>query len=202
MRDNIQHVDPALNNHNRQRQSNLSRSVTPSNSYAYDSSFYNRGNGFAPPLHNWAPDASLYDSPIKQESLGSDYTDDETFDPLPRRAPTRRAIHRHRDSLPSVMDEDSEAEFPANDNSRLKGVVWPGMSIFDSATAEMQRKRNQKKHGSVLIQLQATSEDTEPVEFVFRDGHLEKQRTITGNPESSDSLIEGESSPEPEIPET
>ncbi|SMQ52567.1 unnamed protein product [Zymoseptoria tritici ST99CH_3D7] len=200
MRDSIQHVDPALNNHNRHRQPHVSRSVTPSNGYALDS-FYSRGSGLAPPLHNWAPDASLFNSPIKQESLDSDYSDDDTFDPLPRRAPLRRAGHRQRDSLPSVMDDDFEQEIAANDNSKLKGIVWPGMSIFDSATAEMQRKRNQKKHGSVLIQLQATSEETEPVEFVFRDFNLEKQRTITGNPESSDSLIEGESSPEPEVPE-
>ncbi|EME39619.1 hypothetical protein DOTSEDRAFT_75313, partial [Dothistroma septosporum NZE10] len=76
------------------------------------------------------------------------------------------------------------------------------MDIFDSATAEMRRKRNQKKHASVLRSLQATSEVVEPTESVWdTEGILRKERLITGSPASDDSLIEGESEPEPEIME-
>ncbi|KAL2809620.1 hypothetical protein BJX63DRAFT_423685 [Aspergillus granulosus] len=41
--------------------------------------------------------------------------------------------------------------------ARLKGVLWPGMGIFDSATEQMKRKRNQKKDESILRMIEKTS---------------------------------------------
>jgi hypothetical protein len=41
------------------------------------------------------------------------------------------------------------------------------MDIFDSATPETRRKRNQKKTTSVILQLQATSEIVTPTELIF-----------------------------------
>ncbi|KAL9103875.1 MAG: hypothetical protein Q9163_001112 [Psora crenata] len=68
----------------------------------------------------------------------------------------------------------------------LKGVKWPGMSLFDSADQEAQRLRNQKKDGSVLEQMEIDSAAIEPMEHIYwPEGGLKKKRLITGNVESS-----------------
>ena len=76
--------------------------------------------------------------------------------------------------------------------ARLKGILWPGMDIFDSATQQMRRKRNQKKDGNVLRMMEMTSLQVEPTELVFSPtGVLRKQRLISGNVED-DSPLKGE----------
>lgn len=68
----------------------------------------------------------------------------------------------------------------------LKGVKWPGMSIFDSASLEAQRLRNQKKDGSILEQMEHNSIVVEQTERIYwPDGSLKQKRLITGNVESS-----------------
>ena len=74
-----------------------------------------------------------------------------------------------------ISDEIEKAE----GESQLKGVFWPGMNIFDSAPPEMRRKRNQRKDGSVVAQMQLNSALVEPTELVFwADGDLKKERRI------------------------
>lgn len=100
-----------------------------------------------------------------------------------------------------VQEDDMDWEEGMVDNVKLKGIIWPGMDLFDSATSDMRRKRNQKKATSVLAQLQATSAVVGATELVFdEDGVLRRERPITGNPEERDgrSPLPGESSPEPE----
>lgn len=66
--------------------------------------------------------------------------------------------------------------------TKLKGVFWPGMDLFDSATPEMRRKRNQKKDTSVVEQLEANSQEVEPTEMIFTPyGSLKKSRVISGS---------------------
>ena len=68
----------------------------------------------------------------------------------------------------------------------LKGVKWPGMSIFDSASLRAQRLRNQKKDGSILEQMEHNSIVVEQTERIYwPDGSLKLERLITGNVESS-----------------
>lgn len=68
----------------------------------------------------------------------------------------------------------------------LKGVKWPGMSLFDSASIEAQRRRNQKKDNSIIEQMQIDSAAVEQIERIYwPDGILKKERLITGNVESS-----------------
>lgn len=68
----------------------------------------------------------------------------------------------------------------------LKGIKWPGMSIFDSASLEAQRLRNQKKDGSILEQMEHNSGVVEQMERIYwPDGSLKQERLITGNVESS-----------------
>ncbi len=82
------------------------------------------------------------------------------------------------------------------DSTRLKGVFWPGMDIFDSATPEMKRKRNQKKDSSVLQQMMINSAEVEPTELIFTpEGRLKKSRFISGMVESSSPIKE--ESPKP-----
>ena len=121
-----------------------------------------------------------------------------------------------RRSLPSrVKRSPSEADFDilgpdrradldrgivdTPDNSKLKGAVWPGMHLFDAATAEMRRKRNQKKDGSALMQMVRTSKSVQPTEVIYSEGWTStKLRPITGMVEDS-SPLKGES-PLPQKP--
>ena len=67
------------------------------------------------------------------------------------------------------------------------------MDLFDAATAEMRRRRNQKKDGSALLQMEITSRTVQPTEVIYSEQWIEtKQRPITGLPEES-SPLKGES---------
>ena len=99
-----------------------------------------------------------------------------------------------------VGEEQDPMDVPS-DMARLKGDIWPGMDIFDSATPEMRRKRNQKKATSVIVQLQATSKIVTPTELIFDNlGQFKKERVISGEPNSADSPLRGETTPEPDEP--
>ncbi|KAJ5677274.1 uncharacterized protein N7477_002907 [Penicillium maclennaniae] len=103
----------------------------------------------------------------------------------------------HGESLDSA-EADKER---ADEMSRLKGVLWPGMDIFDSATQLMRRKRNQKKDSKLLKMMEKTSSQVEPTELIFSPtGTLKKQRVISGNVED-DSPLKGETPvPKPRQP--
>src|SRR4051794_10233001 len=78
------------------------------------------------------------------------------------------------------------------ETNKLKGVLWPGMHLFDATTAEMRRRRNQKKDGSALMQMEKTSKDVHPTEVIYSDGWTPiKQRPITGIVEDN-TPIKGE----------
>lgn len=196
----IQHVDPSLQHNTRRSQRPTPRADTPVDELS-NTTDYIRGSGnVLPPVQRWAV-VARHPSPIKQESVSSEYSDG-SYEVAPQPATRRRRAQSHRmsESNASVYDDNGNEEL-VNELSKLKGTIWPGMDLFDSATADMKRKRNQKKHESVLRQLQATSEETVALEMIFRDGRLAKERNITGNPESDDDLISGESEPEPDMTE-
>lgn len=89
---------------------------------------------------------------------------------------------------PTSADNEDPIDLSPNDTSKLKGVLWPGMSIFDSATPSSRRRRNQKKDNSILEQLEANSLDVEPTEMVWTpEGSFKKQKPITGMVDSSSS---------------
>lgn len=99
------------------------------------------------------------------------------------------------DDLP--VTEDAEWD-PRRNNAKLKGVIWPGMDIFDSATPEMRRRRNQKKSQMVIEQLETNSCNVENLESVWHaNGDLKKSKEINGMPSSSSPVI---SSPHPALP--
>jgi hypothetical protein len=69
------------------------------------------------------------------------------------------------------------------------------MHLFDAATAEMRRRRNQKKDGSALIQMEKNSKSVHPTEVIYSEEWTSiKQRAITGMVEDG-SPLKGESPP-------
>ena len=107
------------------------------------------------------------------------------------RSPTP-SPHRH-DALQSISTQllraANEASFETDlqiTSPVLKGVRYPGMSLFDAASREAQRLRNQKKNNSITEQLQVDAAAIEPMEHIYwPEGHLKKSRVITGEVESS-----------------
>ena len=84
------------------------------------------------------------------------------------------------------------ASTPTSKSAKLKGKIWPGMALFDAATPDEQRRRNQKKDGSVLRRMERLSRLVDPQETVFSaELTMQKQRHIDDLDDVS-SLIEGE----------
>ncbi|MCJ1317427.1 hypothetical protein MMC15_002751 [Xylographa vitiligo] len=92
----------------------------------------------------------------------------------------------NNESVGTDADGVEELEDKASECTKLKGICWPGMDIFDSASPDTRRRRNQKKDGAVLEQMKANSAEVEPTELIFYSGgQLKKSRYITGQVESS-----------------
>lgn len=111
-----------------------------------------------------------------------------------------RRNHRRRVHSRSTIEEDEEfdeLDQPSQqDASKLKGVLWPGMNMFDSATPDMRRKRNQKKATSVVEHLETMSQTVEATELIFSpSGSLRRARTISGQPDSDSEPLKGEDTP-------
>ncbi|KAI8935982.1 hypothetical protein NX059_007485 [Plenodomus lindquistii] len=104
--------------------------------------------------------------------------------------------HRYRYPAASscaIADDPTEAADPmaVSESTRLKGVYWPGMDIFDSATPEMRRKRNQKKDSSVVEQLELNSQEVEATELIFTpQGSFKRQRRISCSDSDDDDDVE------------
>ncbi|KAL5117224.1 hypothetical protein ACEQ8H_004913 [Pleosporales sp. CAS-2024a] len=134
-----------------------------------------RHRPFASLAQYWATDSQAssrsYTNPDGDSS--SEYSD-----PSER----RRYHYAARDSCAVEDDPIDTAEDPmaVSESTKLKGIYWPGMDIFDSATPEMRRKRNQKKDRSVVAQLELNSQEVEAVEVIFTPrGSLKRQRRIS-----------------------
>ena len=94
-------------------------------------------------------------------------------------------VRERAKSTPNPHDQNIE-KVQSMQPPVLKGVKWPGMSIFDSASLEAQRLRNQRKDGSILEQMEHNARVVEQIERIYwPDGSLKQERIITGNVESS-----------------
>ena len=117
-----------------------------------------------------------------------------TYSPTPSR---NSRVSRKQGNIYDLTTDDLDLEDSLeNDANKLKGILWPGMNMFDAATPEMRRKRNQKKATSVVEQLEALSRDIEATELVFSpSGVLRKARHISGFPDPDSSPLKGEETP-------
>ena len=161
----------------------------------------------SPPTHQSAAQTSSPTSNPQQPAYGyeRDAMNDDDFLDTILRSPTRTEYPDPAEygglpvAFPSIEQEqpDATVEYlrdpsPGTENTGpiqspvLKGVIYKGMGIFDSASPEAQRRRNQKKDGSRIQRMQNDSAAVEQVENIyFADGTLKKARLITGNVESS-----------------
>lgn len=89
---------------------------------------------------------------------------------------------------------DADAELPAKESPgspKLKGTTYPSMALFDAATEELKRKRNQRKDGSVLEKLERNAALVQPTETVHSaSGTVLKHRHMDDM--ENDSPVEGE----------
>ena len=87
-------------------------------------------------------------------------------------------VSSHEGSFVASYATESDAMSTNNETPslvKLKGVTWPGMNIFDAASEDMKRKRNQRKDNSVTERLLASSESIHTDELVF-NAQFELQR--------------------------
>lgn len=133
---------------------------------------------FAPHMQHWNTDSRAssrsYTNPDCETS--SEYSD-----------PSERRRYRYPVEDSCAIEDDPTDPVTADpmavsESTKLKGVYWPGMDIFDSATPEMRRKRNQKKDSSVVEQLELNSQEVEPTELIFTpQGSFKRQRRISSS---------------------
>ncbi|KAG8525355.1 uncharacterized protein KY384_008999 [Bacidia gigantensis] len=177
--------------------------LQPSNQHSPSPQAGLKGRAPVPRMIDWAkesdvsprsPGGACPDTFHQQEKGPFTALDSVSIDPF--RSNAKQPVEtRYPDPLdlpPYLQENDQESiqtdkvEEPIEPGSSLKGIVYPGMSLFDSASYEAQRLRNQKKHGSVLEQMEMDSIAIEPTERVFwPDGQVKIERVITGNVESS-----------------
>ncbi|KAI0515215.1 hypothetical protein F5B22DRAFT_656161 [Xylaria bambusicola] len=98
-----------------------------------------------------------YNNCFDDDEDSSKYEPSELYSPFPP------------EGTPETIEDDTGALI-------LKGVVYPGMAGFDSATEKDRRMRNQKKDPAVLLKLEANSQLVTRAEEVL-DTNLDHQRT-------------------------
>ncbi len=128
-----------------------------------------------------SPSRPAYPDPSEATLQRSDLLDGPSSCGIGRDPLMKLDIRKNNAKDSSVKDSTSILQSPV-----LKGIKWPGMSLFDSASLDAQRLRNQKKDNSVLEQMEHNSATVEQMERIYwPDGSLKKQRLITGNVDSS-----------------
>ncbi|KAI0486468.1 hypothetical protein F4859DRAFT_528198 [Xylaria cf. heliscus] len=146
----------------------------PHMSFAWDSGSPYPNN---PGQYHNNPGSQFQDYIEDEEDDSSKYEASELYSPY---AP---------EGTPETIEDDTGALI-------LKGVVYPGMAGFDSATEKDRRMRNQKKDPAVLLKLEANSRLVTRTEEVL-DINLEYQRTrdvydepsIDGSGDENDVVI-------------
>ncbi|UQC79754.1 uncharacterized protein CLUP02_05234 [Colletotrichum lupini] len=76
------------------------------------------------------------------------------------------------------------------ESARLKGTVWPGMGIFDAATPDQKKQRNQRKDASVLRKMELSSQAITTLEIVANlDLEFERTRDVYDAPSVEGSPV-------------
>jgi len=131
--------------------------------------------------------------PYPSSPLKPSYPDPSTLAARSAVAPHPTPILKSRQSKASTPSRGSthgQSPQPSEASGahllKLKGPHYPGMALFDSASPNSQRLRNQKKEYSLLASMERNSDMVEPIEQIyFPEWTLKKARVITGNVESS-----------------
>jgi hypothetical protein len=137
-------------------------------------------------------DNAGYGTPHLKRSLSDGSTpatpDNEIRAKYYRRWPSETAT---TDSVPASDLPSDSTEFLDDDadSSKLKGVKYPGMGLFDSADDTQKRMRNQRKDDSVLKQMEETSCGIEPNEVIWENGEFQRIRDIYATPSIEGSPV-------------
>lgn len=131
--------------------------------------------------------------PYPSSPLQPSYPDPSTLAAHSVIAPHPTSIMKSRQSKASTPSRGSTlgqspqpSEVSGAHLLKLKGPHFPGMALFDSASPNSQRLRNQKKEHSLLASMERNADMVEPIEQIyFPEWTLKKARVITGNVESS-----------------
>ncbi|KAL8871946.1 MAG: hypothetical protein Q9174_002332 [Haloplaca sp. 1 TL-2023] len=180
---------PALStDHNqRPRTTSTEGSITPDLVDGADTEADDDGNDR--PL---SPDLVYPEPPTNEEVL--------SLAEQPSNSTSARGSTRGRPKRGQCHNEDSKEVEEASmmRTPELKGVYYPGMSLFDSASPEAQRKRNQRKGGSMIAQIEQESREIECNEYIYwPDGSLKMCRFITGDAQTSPLKEDTPQSPAP-----
>ncbi|KAF1355501.1 hypothetical protein BDV97DRAFT_106156 [Delphinella strobiligena] len=163
-----------------------SRDTTPLNGIYLDPSMMHAPYPpYSNPLSYWPPFSY---APVLPKEAFEDGNSSEASFPPSIKAPSRS----HADNTSVVEGEFEEL----HDSNKLKGLVWPGMDMFDAALPEQKRKRNQKKDTSVVKQLEIMSRLIEATEHIYSpQGTHCAARAISGLPDIDDIPLPGEETP-------
>lgn len=178
-------LDPRLSDH--PIKSEAWRTPTPPP--GFDQASHHRS--FAPQMQLWP---TSHSTPYRNTSADFENSSDISD-------PSERREYHYNGYIGAVADNDDTTtvkteESTINECAKLRGVYWPGMDIFDSATPEMRRKRNQKKDISVVERLELNSQEVEPTELIFTPlGTFKKQRRISGSVYDDSSPVKLETTP-------
>lgn len=131
--------------------------------------------------------------PYPSSPLKPSYPDPSTLAAHSAVAPHPTSIvksQQSKASIPSQGSTNGQSPQASEANGahllKLKGPHYPGMALFDSASPNSQRLRNQKKEHSLLASMERSAGMVEPIEQIyFPEWTLKKARVITGNVESS-----------------
>ena len=143
-------------------------------------------------IHHSYFDGIDYQTPILKQTSSDNSapgTSDNMLRPKYRRWPsgTETTGSAPTSELPSEITEFADEEDEAN---KLKGVRYPGMGLFDSASEQQKKKRNQRKVDSVVKQIEQASSGIEPTEFVWsEDGKFQRTRDIYASPSVEGSPV-------------
>ncbi|KZL81370.1 hypothetical protein CI238_00407, partial [Colletotrichum incanum] len=94
-------------------------------------------------------------------------------------------FYRDQDNSPALTPADDVIDWTPDELelARLKGTVWPGMGIFDAATPDQKKKRNQRKDASVLQQMELSSQAITTKELVANlDMEIKRTRDVYDAP--------------------
>lgn len=125
--------------------------------------------------------------------------EDDAGDGLPPRKRINLAIVPADES--TVSEDIDEDTVQTRSGPKLKGTVYPGMGVFDAATDEMKKNRNQRKSASLTAQLKANSDAVQPIEMVFdMNLQLQRVRNVFDRPSPPPSPVSIVVPPTPELP--
>ncbi|OQD95375.1 hypothetical protein PENSOL_c020G03521 [Penicillium solitum] len=198
-------LDPRLAESNNDKQQHADTTVTPTTPNQLAATNNNAKSRSGPVLRSMRSSNGTNSNglqPVDASGLGNESRSLALpVTPIQRRRkpdPLERTWTSARDTPDPFIDSGDQTQASgdpetdktrAEEIARLKGVLWPGMDIFDSATVQMRRRRNQKKDSAVLKNMEITSSLVEPTELVFSPhGTLLKERVITGNVEEYSPL--------------